>query len=83
VRELQIRAGELQHALDSRVAIEQAKGMVAERAKVDMDEAFRRLRTHSRAKNRRLTGLAVDVVSGAIALDTVCAAGAPEPHRRP
>lgn len=36
-RESAIREGHLQHALQSRIAIEQAKGMIAERARLDMD----------------------------------------------
>ncbi|MCU1375492.1 MAG: hypothetical protein JWO68_2778 [Actinomycetia bacterium] len=73
IRESQIRAGELQHALDSRVAIEQAKGMLAERTRVDMDEAFRRLRAYARNHNRQLTAVAVEIVAGTLALDDVSA----------
>jgi GAF domain-containing protein len=80
VRSSEIRAGQLQHALDSRVAIEQAKGMLAERGRSDMDEAFRRLRSFARNNNRQLTDVAADVVIGALALDDVLAH--PEGPRR-
>jgi transcriptional regulator with GAF, ATPase, and Fis domain len=71
IRESEVRAGQLQRALDSRVAIEQAKGMLAERSQIDMDSAFRHLRSFARNTRRHLTAVAVDVVSGAVALDEV------------
>ena len=55
---------QLQTALSSRVIIEQAKGVLAERGGLDPAEAFRRMREHSRACHRRLTDLAREVVSG-------------------
>jgi transcriptional regulator with GAF, ATPase, and Fis domain len=57
-------AEQLQTALNSRILIEQAKGMLAERWQVDMDEAFRLLRSHSRNQNRRLSELAQAIVEG-------------------
>lgn len=70
-RESEIRAGQLQRALDSRVAIEQAKGMLAERNRIDMDSAFRHLRSFARNTRRHLSAVANDVVSGAVSLDEV------------
>lgn len=58
------REARLQHALNSRVAIEQAKGMLAEHAAVDMDEAFNRLRQFARNHNRRLTEVAQSLAAG-------------------
>jgi GAF domain-containing protein len=55
---------QLQTALNSRVLIEQAKGMLSERLGVDMDEAFKLLRSHSRTHNRRLSELAQGIVAG-------------------
>lgn len=54
---------QLQQALDSRVPIEQAKGYVAARLDVGVDEAFALLRDHARSRNRRLHEVARDVVA--------------------
>lgn len=81
IRRSDLRAGELQHALDSRVAIEQAKGMLSERANVDMDEAFAMLRTYARSARRHLTEVALQLVNGTLAVDEV-AVGRPNPRHR-
>ena len=56
---------QLQAALNSRVIIEQAKGKLAERLGVDMDQAFNLLRDRARTSNRRLSDLAQAFVNGA------------------
>jgi hypothetical protein len=60
---------QLQTALNTRLIIEQAKGVLAERGSVDMDRAFKLLRAHARRTNRRLADLARDVVDGAATTD--------------
>jgi GAF domain-containing protein len=57
-------AEQLQSALDSRVTIEQAKGVLMARAGVAPEAAFEVLRQHARSRNRRLTEVAADVVQG-------------------
>jgi AmiR/NasT family two-component response regulator len=52
----------LQRALDTRVAIEQAKGVLAERFDIDVHEAFRLLRMSARSNRMRLHVLAQRVV---------------------
>lgn len=47
-------AGQLQHALDSRVVIEQAKGVLASNHDVDVSTAFERLRRHARNRLDRV-----------------------------
>lgn len=51
-----------QTALDSRVVPEQAKGVVAQVGRLDVDQAFRVLRGYARDHNQRLTDLAGAVV---------------------
>ena len=59
---------QLQFALTSRVIIEQAKGVLAERCRVDMTEAFTMLRKHARNNNLRLADVAKGVVAGTVDL---------------
>jgi GAF domain-containing protein len=67
VRRAEAVAGELRGALNSRVVIEQAKGMLAERVDVDMDEAFQLLRSLARDNNQRLTEVARHLINTPIA----------------
>jgi GAF domain-containing protein len=57
-----IVAEQLQGALNSRVVIEQAKGVLFERLKLDMDDVFGILRSYARRTNRRLSDVARAVV---------------------
>jgi anti-sigma regulatory factor (Ser/Thr protein kinase) len=60
----QVLVEQLQHALNSRVVIEQAKGVLAERLGLDMAEAFTELRRYAHRVGRRLSDVAADVVAG-------------------
>ena len=64
--EAQALNDQLNHALNSRVTIEQAKGMLAERLDVEMDQAFAKLRSYARNKNLRLSDVALGVVKGTL-----------------
>jgi GAF domain-containing protein len=57
-------ANQLQHALSSRVLIEQAKGVLAERRGIGTDAAFKVLRGYARRNRRRLTDVAAEVMRG-------------------
>jgi hypothetical protein len=61
-------AAQLRAALSSRIAIEQAKGMLAAQWGVHPDIAFPRLRAYARARQRRLREVALDVVEGRLRL---------------
>jgi hypothetical protein len=65
IRRGEVVAGQLQLALTSRVVIEQAKGVLAERLQISPDDAFEVLRGAARSRNRLLSDLARDVASGA------------------
>jgi GAF domain-containing protein len=54
---------QLTQALNSRVVIEQAKGMIAERESVPMDDAFIALRHHARNHNLRLADVAESIIN--------------------
>jgi GAF domain-containing protein len=57
---------QLSQALNTRVAIEQAKGIVSERAGLDMEQAFARLRRHARNHNALLADIAAQIVNRTI-----------------
>jgi GAF domain-containing protein len=69
--EAQALTDQLNHALNSRILIEQAKGMIAERTGLDMDGSFSALRTYSRSHNLRLVDVARDLVNGTLQAPTL------------
>ena len=66
-REAQVLNEQLNQALNSRVVIEQAKGMIAERKDLNMEEAFSVLRNHARVHNLRLVDVAHGIIDGTLA----------------
>jgi AmiR/NasT family two-component response regulator len=75
-----VLARQLQHALDSRVLIEQAKGAVAARLSVTPDAAFQLLRAHARRSSQPLTEIAAHVIGGELPAHVIVAV--PETRRR-
>lgn len=69
---------QLQGALTSRVIIEQAKGILAERAQIGVDAAFTRLRDYARAQNRRLSDVARELIDGQLDVTALLDGVAPE-----
>jgi len=75
LRRGEVLTEQLQAALRSRIVIEQAKGVLAERAgaDLDMDAVFKALRGYARANHRRLSDVAVDVVHRVADVDGILA----------
>jgi hypothetical protein len=64
-READLARHQLQHALDSRVVIEQAKGILSHIHNIDMDAAFQLLRQRARSSQRKLSDVARQVIEDA------------------
>jgi AmiR/NasT family two-component response regulator len=62
VERLRIHNSQLERALESRVVIEQAKGVLAERYGLQVDDAFQLLRRAARSNRLRIHELARRVV---------------------
>ena len=63
---LQVTVAQLEHALATRVRIEQAIGIVSERRRIPARQAFELLRAAARAEGTRLAELAARVVDSAV-----------------
>ncbi len=81
IRHQEILTEQLQAALTSRVAIEQVKGLVAERLGIDMDGAFAALRGYARSRNLKLSDVARAVIAGRTGTHDLL--GTPAPTTRP
>jgi hypothetical protein len=68
---------QLRTALVTRIVIEQAKGMLAERLAVEVDEAFERLRREARNRRMKLHALAVAVIAREAWTESAFQAGEP------
>jgi GAF domain-containing protein len=67
----EVLSGQLQVALNSRIIIEQAKGVLAERDTLDVDQAFTRLRSYARDHSQALVEVARAVVEGTVDLSEI------------
>ncbi|MFD9791638.1 ANTAR domain-containing protein [Streptomyces sp. NPDC059070] len=75
LRRSRIRVAQLEHALASRIVIEQAKGVIAAQLSATMDDAFALLRAHARTHGRLLPEVAREVIDGKLAIGTGQAPG--------
>jgi len=66
-------AEQLQQALNTRIVIEQAKGMLAERFHVDTDSAFGLMRNYARGQHRLLSQVASHLLAGTLPADALTA----------
>jgi AmiR/NasT family two-component response regulator len=66
VWEVQLVNAELSDALNGRIVTEQAKGIVAERAGLDIAAAFSKMRRFGRDRNLRVVDVAHAVVDGTL-----------------
>jgi transcriptional regulator with GAF, ATPase, and Fis domain len=71
IRRRDVLAEQLQVALTSRVIIEQAKGVLAERGQLEMERAFEVLRRYARSTQQRLSDVALGVANRTIAADVI------------
>ena len=68
LRRREVVTEQLQKALDSRITIEQAKGMIAERFQVTVGEAFVLIRSYARAHGLKLAGTARAITEGRLTI---------------
>lgn len=64
INQSRLLISQLQTALDSRVVLEQAKGVLAERMKIDFPTAFQEIRNHARHEQRPVHHVAADIIAG-------------------
>lgn len=74
IRRGEVLTEQLQNALNSRITIEQAKGILAHAGGLEMDQAFELLRNHSRRNRARLGELAHQLATGTLHPDELLAA---------
>jgi GAF domain-containing protein len=79
IRRQEVVTEQLQIALNSRIVIEQAKGVLAERHQLSIDEAFTTLRRYARVNNLKLADVARAVAAGELAIP-VSGSARPDPR---
>lgn len=80
-RENTILAEQLHRALDSRILVEQAKGMIAHTLTIKIDDAFTLIRTYARSNNLTIRAVAEAVSNRTIAPQALVLSEAPSGRR--
>jgi transcriptional regulator with GAF, ATPase, and Fis domain len=80
IRRSEVLTEQLQTALNNRVTIEQAKGVLAYAGNLDLDQAFQTLRQHARNHQTRLSDLANQLVTGQLDPNQFLAATSNKEH---
>jgi GAF domain-containing protein len=73
IQEGHLIEGQLHRALDSRILIEQAKGVIANELSLSMDDAFNLLRKYARDRNLTISSVSEQVSNRAISVRQVAA----------
>jgi GAF domain-containing protein len=81
IRDQSVLTTQLETALRSRVDLEQAKGVVAERNDIDVDDAFVLIRRFARNTNRLLSATAAGIIDGSLTDDFLADARNRKPAR--
>ena len=71
IRESNILAEQLHRALDSRVLVEQAKGIISHSLSVSMDQAFAVLRAHARDNNLTIRSVAEGISNLSVSVESI------------
>ena len=77
LHDARLLADQLRAALNSRILIEQAKGMLAERARLSIGDAFIQIRRYARNHNQQLTVVCQSVLDGVLKTDELARGAAP------
>lgn len=78
VEDARIVIDQLQTALDTRVSIEQAKGIIAARSDLDVTTAFERIRSYARSSNSRLSEVSARIITGELSHEALISQTADE-----
>ena len=73
LNDARVVTSQLEAALESRIVIEQAKGIVAERNHVSIDVAFTALRSYARSHNLLLSQTAHNIINGNLTAEALIA----------